>query len=643
MKKTFADSFLLLLTVFAVLPASAWPLGLGDIEVKSAFNKRFTAIIPVFLGEEEKDLTIEVGRPTDYELMQLPRPDFIDKLELAVAPNPDKPSEKIIFVSSPVPIDKPSFNLIIRASAGGGTVLENYFLAVDFRKSLTLELPKQEKIEEEVIGQPEARAEEVLKKPPVEKQAPPPPVEKERPEAVAAVKEPEPEPAKEEPPAVAEKPAMIVVEKPAEPEKPAPIVVEKISEPEKPAPVVEVKIAEPSPAEKEPEEIEVSHGEFIKVSLDSAKNRHLVRRRENLYLIAKKLGAKKSDLAKVAVALYLENRSAFIGGNIHKLKAGVKLNFDRVNEVAAKLTRFDSSALIARHDALRKTGAGKAPIPIEAPLDSQPSAKEIYAFLENWKKQWMKNDMEAFADSYAGSFSDRRGRNRSEFLTARARFNKNHVNIRLLFENISIVRGGPIIELYFTQWFRSDNYASVGLKRLTLLPSARGLKIMYEEFTPRRASSERHSWTVHLASYQGMATTRARIERLRTLGFRAFEASSFRIDDVKWYRLMVGRLAGKSQAANLARKLKKAGEPYMRVLKLPFALEVSVYDNQEESVATAKKLRESGLSPYLLETAKTSGKSRYAVYVGAFFDSDEAEKTLKRLMDTGLDLRITTP
>ena len=624
---------ILLGIVFTMIPGLSWSLGLGDIEVKSSFNKRFTAIIPVQLGEEENDLKVEVGRKSDYELMQLPRLDLVDKLELVIAPNPKKPSERIIIVSSPVPIHKPSFNLIIRASAGGGTVLENYLLAVDFRKSLSLELPKKEKVKEEVAGLPDLEQEEI--KPTVPKPEP-------------KIAEFKPSVDKQERLPASSERLQTPIPKPTEPtpvieDAPQPVVVEKIEEPVTAEPIVEKKIEEVPPQTSEPEKDEVPRGAFIKVNKDPSRNWHKVQKRESLYLIAKKLGVNQKDMAKVAVAIYLENKSAFIGGNIHMLRADAKLSYDKVNEIASKLTRFDSSSLVARHEALLKTRNRKAPIPVETPLDSQPSAQDIYAFLDKWKKRWMAKNMEELADSYASSFKDRRGRDKSEFLRARRDFNKSHVNIKLLFENINIVRSGPLITLYFTQWFKSDNYSSVGVKHISLIPTTRGLKIGYEEFKSKRASSARHSWTVFLASYQGMATARSRVEKLHKLGYSAFEASSYHTDGIKWYRLMVGRVSDRTQAANLAKRLKKAGEPFIKVLKLPFALKVSTYDSHGSATGETKTLREAGLSPYTIETVNKDGEVRYTVYLGAFTRIEEAQYTLNRLADTNPDLQITTP
>ena len=621
--------FLLLLTL-ALQPLTAWALGLGDIQVKSSFNKKFTAIIPIFLGEDEGELKLEVGRPRDYELMQLPRPGLIDKLELAIAPNPENPSEKMIIITSPEPIQKPSFNLIIRLTAGGGTILENYFLAVDFRKSLTLELPKEAKIEKEVKGRPDAKAEEKETSPPEEPTFTPTVTKEYR--IARRLDELKAKKAEPKPAVAAAKPAVVVEKK-----------VEKIAEPQKPPAVVERKVVETLAPETVTEVSAVELREFITISSNPAKNRHVVRRTESLYVIAKKLGASQKDLPRVVVALYLANRSAFIGGNIHLLKAGAKLNYDKVNEIASNMTRFDSAAFIERHDRLRKTRLTKAPITIEMPVDGQVSAQEIYAFLENWKREWMEKNLDAFADNYAESFRDSRGKSRSEFLGKRAKFTKSHNNIKLLIENINIVRSGPVITLYFSQWFRSDSYNSVGLKQLMLLQSAGGLKIVYEEYTPRRASPGKHGWTVHLASYQGKATTTARIARLRKLGFRAFEASSYKTGTKKWYRLMVGRLATRSQAIRMAKELKKAGEIYTNIVRLPFALEVSVYDNHNESVAAAAKLRKEGLSPYLLETVKPGGNARYHLYLGAFAKKAEAVKTMDRLAGSGLNLRVTAP
>lgn len=669
--KTFYIStiFLSLMTSFA------WGLGLGGIKVKSAFTKKFVAVIPVSLQGDDGELNVEIGQATDYQLMQLARPEFIDWLLLTVEPDPAKPGGRLIVVTSPKPIYKPSFNLVIRASAGGGTVLENYFLAVDFRKSLVLDLPKPHEKEEHasivkaetVLPEPEVapplKEEQPLPKPPPIAVAPVvtpklPPIAvapvvtpKLPPITVASVVTPKltpvavPEKVKTEPvvtaKAVEEKePLVVVVKKQVE-------TVEKPEFVEKPQKLLP-KLKRIIPPSEEAEEVspvnETALGghEFLKLNPDVFKNRRVVQRGDTLYGIAKKLGASKKDRAAVVVAIYFENERAFINGNVNRLKSGAKLAYSRVNELAAGVTSFDARAFIERQFVQWKSRP-RAPIRMENLVIERASFRDVLSFLENWKSHWMENNIKTLAGDYADDFRDRYGRGKTAFLKSRKSFNDRHPNIKLLFENISAARMGQAVAVSFTQSFNSDNYSSLGRKRLALKPSRGVLKITREDFSLKQGFSGKHAWVVHLASYRGKATIEANIKRLRSSGFTVFEAFALHPDGNKWYRLMAGRVSGREQAHLMASELKKAGEPYAAVLELPFALEVAVYDNHEESIELVKTLDENGFSPYLVETVETGGEVHYAVYVGAFATEEEAGIIRKTLSEQGMETRIAAP
>ena len=125
--------FFLLVTV-----STANALSIGAIEVKSSFNESFQAEIPVY-ADGQSGLEISIGSKDDYAKLGIERTDIVDSLSLNVEPF-DK-DKIIIKLSSAKPINQPSFNLIIKATQNGGTILENYFLAVDFKKILSLNAP----------------------------------------------------------------------------------------------------------------------------------------------------------------------------------------------------------------------------------------------------------------------------------------------------------------------------------------------------------------------------------------------------------------------------------------------------------------------------------------------------------------------
>ncbi|MBI3584077.1 MAG: SPOR domain-containing protein [Nitrospinae bacterium] len=162
--------FLLLTAYCLLLTVYADAFSIGAIEVKSSLNEAFRAEIPVYV-DGQSGLDVSIGNEDDYAKLGIERIKIVDSLSLALEPV-DK-ERVIIKLSSSKPINQPSFNLIIKAVQNGGTILENYFLAIDFQKSLSLNLPSaddklkaeeiQPSIEEGIAQKPAAKLTEETK------------------------------------------------------------------------------------------------------------------------------------------------------------------------------------------------------------------------------------------------------------------------------------------------------------------------------------------------------------------------------------------------------------------------------------------------------------------------------------------------
>ena len=141
--KNFIRTFVFVLPQLWLFGAwnSAFALGLGEIKITSPHNTGLEAAIPLYSAGKDAQPNVQVGTKADYKLMQAARPPFIDTLTFKVDDNPSRPGEKTITVTSANPISAPSFNLVIRVTAGSDSVLENYFLAADFRKKPVGEPP----------------------------------------------------------------------------------------------------------------------------------------------------------------------------------------------------------------------------------------------------------------------------------------------------------------------------------------------------------------------------------------------------------------------------------------------------------------------------------------------------------------------
>ncbi len=624
-----------------LLPGEVLALGLGDIVVKSSYSKGFVAEIPVFLDQGETELKAAVGTQADYNMIQIGRPAFIDGLAVTVESGA---AGKVVVIRSKEPITQPSFNLIIRATASGGAVLENYFLAVDFRKSLSLDLPPPEEHAAEALKpekkpEPEKKpAHAAIPAPPAPPSAPPPP--------------PPPSPPLIVPPVPVVAPPVLM----AAPRAPEPV----------PAPVVEPAPVLPAPTPREEPKIpaeaksakeEVVHAMppaekaapepakpgLIKVDANPAKNRVAVKRGDTLFSIARSLRSTTPDLPRVVVAIYLENKDAFIDGNIHRLRAGATLDYSKVNARADGVMDEEARQLLSDNwKDLQKTESAepvKTPS-IDLPFDNAPSEQELADFLEKWRGDWMTN-APGFADRYAANFKGYRGHLRGaatkeEWIASRRAFNGSHDNMNVAITDINATRGA----VSFTQTFTSDQLFSTGKKSLVLARENGELRIAEERFTLSKAVDRTHKWTVLFPSVQSRDLTVAHMQKLRGLGAIAYGTGAMTDGP---YTVAAGRFATQALAEDLQTKLKSAGEPDAKVVLFPFSVRMKTAEDPAVAAAAMAALAERGYFPFKMEATTADGKTRHIVCVGAFADREAALKARDALKIEGFEPQPVIP
>ena len=370
---------------------------LGKIRVTGAFDKKFKAEIPARTDGRE-DLFVIVGKQSDYRRVGVERPEFLDRLNIQIADHPSVPGQKIIYVTSPTPIYEPSFNLIIKAKLGGGVIIENYFLAVDFQQNLAMETESEEKrlalskVAEEMkalrsgMAPPEPLPEVIKKEPEIESDPEPIPERLLRPEPKP---EPKPEivvkPAPE--PVYADRSKRAILEQiraeeeaaEKEFEKPEPVIVRKSPKPVEKKTVaalppqqrptkIKAPPVEPEPAPKPeptrrvvPAPVEkpvirktpvvvktsvVPHGSTLTFAEPPGDVSYEVVSGDSLYKIVKKFRANRIERDRIVAAIWLENKSRFIRGNIHGIRQGAVLDMAKVIATAKNLSDTEAKHII---------------------------------------------------------------------------------------------------------------------------------------------------------------------------------------------------------------------------------------------------------------------------------------------------------
>ena len=110
--------------------SSAQALGLGDIDVRSRLNQRFSASIPVLSATptELESLTVRIAGPEDFSRAGIERTDYLASISFAVT---GSGSATQIKVSSDQASRDPFLNFIVEARWNGGTLLREYTVLLD--------------------------------------------------------------------------------------------------------------------------------------------------------------------------------------------------------------------------------------------------------------------------------------------------------------------------------------------------------------------------------------------------------------------------------------------------------------------------------------------------------------------------------
>lgn len=605
--------------------AEAEAFSLGRIQVTGGPGGRLEAVTTVQTGGRE-GLFVTVGDAADYRRLGLSRPEIIDSLSLRITDHPSNPDVKIIHVTSSEPVNLPSFNLILKASLGGGTILENYFLAMDFQKELSLDLPPEEESEalekaarelaaikasEEVVDETSLlerireeeeraeRREETARAMPRGEMSPAEAME--QPEKLEPEKDVPEKPAPEPEPARSEKPAPIMAEEPAE---------------------------EPAPA-PEPEIAEKQAGGAIPVYSNPSMNVYTVKRGDTLYRIARRLGAKRGDLDRVVVALWRENPDVFIKGNIHGLRSGVTLDFSRVNETAASITRADAARII--NSQWPEWAGGEAQASAEAPAPSSPGGADLGA-----EKPLVEVKIPAARLPY-----------RDAVLAALAGWRERRGaagGVEYDVENARLEEtGDDSVEAALTRRETSGGGVTETPVTVRLARAGDGWEVVDETGAEReaRASGTGRAYVAHVASYKSRESAERLVRLLRMKGFNAFEAGGGVRRGDGWYRVLVDRFNLPGDAEKFASNIRKTGiSRYTRILRLPYALQAGEpADDMDEARRRMKRLADDGISAYILEP----DEGKPLVLVGAFEDEKDAGAAISRLVSGGHSVRVVTP
>lgn len=580
---SFKRSLLLSISVVIFLPIYAglsWGFSLGKINVASQLGEEFYAEIPVML-DGQYPLSSVIGSSSDYERLGLTRDPVVDKLTISLGVTSDV--EGVIKLSSSEKIAKPSLNILIKASHNGGTILENYLVAVDYNQSLSLAVPIKKK--GEAPAPLAVQAEDKTFKDDI------------------AVDDAEPAA--------------------------APVFV--------PSHKAENRVT------AFPQASEEKGGDYEEETVEKRGSIIRVRGGANLYRVARDLGATDANIQQIVVAIWSLNIDKFENGNMHRIEEGAEMRTDGVTKKAKTIPAKEAKKIIQAQwmDANHLVKLLEIDDAIAGNIFSLPieefNAEEkdvVYARVLEWKKRWLSYDVDSLMELYSSKFGDERY-DVDKWKDLKKRLGDKHGEFKVDIGDVHIQWMGDVVVASFPQRFKSNVMDRIGTKVLYFVYEEGSLKIVDEFWLMWDYKPAGYPFVVGVASHSLFDNMMDRMDIMRRKGYSAYNVS-FMNKGRKYHKIFVERFSSKEEASAFAEKLLKDKiADYAFPMNAPYYVEAGSYKRREEAIYTIKRLASVGYTSYPLVTCKEQA-CNYKIIVGAFKDRGSALFLSNKLGKAGL-------
>lgn len=655
--------------------ADLFAFSMGPISVKSDFGERFHAEIDL-ATDDDAPVEIAIGTPEDYERLQVNRLKIVDDLRIE-PPLAIDAGKRVIKIVSDKPLFFPSFNLVIRAAQGGGTLIENYLITVDFQKSVSLGArgekttgAKQRKPQPTSKSKPvdllkTPKAEEI-KTAKVEENARAAASERSFPVSSRSPKSLE---IQGRPAAVGKPPVPIIPPSRQTFHMPSPpALTPRLFSELKPQRGLRGKLRprQEEEANETPSEPGQAVGSFPARLLDppgaalaSTQIYGPLTPGETLMDISKNLKVGPASGVMVSVAIWLDNWDQFILGNIHGIKKGAVLNLGNLQNRLEKLTPKTARLVFINHwrewriirrilsEPIRDhTILGEWETALAAERVS--GREEVFRLLEAWRQSWESEDIDRHMSSFSKAFrmkTERRGKvgfpDWEKFKLAMFR---RYDRVQIEARRSKLILMGDRLIASFDQSFNSEKFKSFGHKKVELVRGGQGWKIVSERFRlkPRAEKSGLSPYVIHVSSHADARSAQKAAARWIKLGLSAYFVPLNLTQDRVVYRVFVGRFSEKSLAEQIAKSLRtqKFGR-YAIAAPIPYSLLAGSYGSEKDALERIKYLRDRGVSSFLFSTCERNfSHPSFKVMVGAYSQKEEVRSIQRRLTELGVSTRL---
>jgi hypothetical protein len=648
--------------------SEVFAFSIGGLQVQSKFGGKFKASFEVNL-DFDGPVEVSLGEADDYRKFGLNRQGIINSLVID-PPEPSGKLRKTIQIRSNNPLFFPSFNLVVKATHNGGTLLENFLVTVDFQQSLALNVEGNKKNSEKLSQKkpeplrggknlPDSAKAQQLQKGGAKKSSPKERVVTASPESLLKIPKPKvsnqnsivaPEISAEEaevlsPKAIAPVPAKVQV-----------MYRRRVSGViwAYPRSIPDLTIATPT------------QDGLVKAGMALTQDGYILKRGEGLFSVARKLKFNNYHPAQIAIAIWINNIDKFMFGNINGIREGVRLDLKNLEDtlsnidIATARRALKSQALewrLAKNATpVEKKALDKETPEIQLPSERMEDYLDLFEQVVGWQTTWEKMDIEGHLAYYRHSKTEHLIQARKKkFLAGHPKPHLSTSSKMLVFKE-----GNPLV--FFKQDFYSESLKSRGLKELEWTQSQSVWKIHRENFYKNFPQSGLESsasldgvkaqvnkgnalsFVIHVSSHANKSSTVSVTNQLREIGFDAYWVPVRVSRELQIYRVYVGRFSGWNQAHRVIRVLrKKSFGGHATAIPYPFTLQVGEAGSLMEARILLESLRKSGLSGLLLVSYEEPIGVIFRVVVGAFKKADNATWMHQQLKQSGFVGKLIAP
>jgi hypothetical protein len=654
MRKNLKTGILISNVLAIFLASHVFAFSAGDIQIKSKFGEVFDASFDVNL-DHEGAYEVVLGDVSDYKKLGLVRLSLVNSLILE-KPTVTTGLKKVIHISSQNPLFFNSFNLVILAKHNGGTLLENYFVTVDFQKDLAINALGKENKKSSPPKTKKTKIESPIEKEKVLQSDRGLPQQKE----VIVPQKPQVEPSSS--PSTSFNKKIVAV---------APTAVVNHLQSRRMLSgaiwAVPKRVIIPSHHVQDfspPEELlEKQKGSEDLQSEDTV----VLKKGEGLFAVARKIKIKDIHLARIVVALWMKNIDKFAYGNINGIQPDTLLDKSGIEKLAAKIDlqtvksvlngQLHEWKLIKRKtDEVEKveTSVQEIPLPVER-LDNVAS---IFDWISGWKSSWEENDIGRHISFYREKKSEDSSSVQEGFIRKKTLFLK-FPNPRLSLSSKKLILKQGMPWVVFEQRFLSESLKSRGTKEIGVVWEKGTWKIDKEKFyTEKTTATDIHDsfrrknispenkfpYVVHVSSHSNQLEATSASNNLRKNGYDAYTAPVRVSKNIQIYRVYIGRFINWSQAHRMVSALRgKRLARYATAIPYPITLRVGEVVSIVAARQLIKRLRLKGISSFLSISSEEPEGVKFEVFVGAFKKLNNAIWLMKKLEHGGFNFKQISP